>query len=371
MTLITTSERNKVYTHIKHEMGFPLRPFELKDEMMDSYLEMVVEDYSSYVNEWLIQQQWVGLQGLEIDNGDFFNAFATKSNSFMESFTYAYSKQVGLGTNAPAGNTWELKRDFITTSANTQHYVIPAKREVNEVLWETPPPIDQGMVDPFAMGNWSAGQMGWGYMGRPAMYVQPTYSTLLSAQDRQLKRKILQSELSYRITGLADGTKVLHLYPIPGGRNEIRDKWGKHYAGRKVWYFYYDVGTSGDTCIAENSDIVRMPSDVPIDSLEWSNLNSVARQQVRDLLIAKVKMVIGGIRGFYSGAIGSTDKELQMDYRHMLDEGIELKRETKELLYKTLDKLSLRQLTEDRAAIAEAVNKERGYQPPQYPIITI
>jgi hypothetical protein len=371
MALITTVDRNKLYTHIKHELGYPLRPFELTDEMMDSYLEMVVEDYSSYVNEWLIQQQWVALQGLEIDTGDFFNAFTTKSNNFMKSFTFAYSKQVGLGTNAPAGSTWELKRDFITTSASTQHYIIPAGREVNEVLWETPPPIDQGMVDPFALSNWSAGQFGWGYMGRPAMYVQPTYSTLLSAQDRHLKHRILQSELTYRITGMADGTKILHLYPIPGNRNEIRSKWGKHYAGRKVWYFYYDVGASGDTCIAENKDVVRMPSDVPLESLEWSNLNSVARQQVRDLLIAKTKMVLGGVRGFYSGEIGSTDKELTMDYRHMLEEGENLKTQTKELIYKTLDKLSLRQATEDRAAIAEAINKERGYQPPQFPIMTI
>jgi len=61
------------------------------NKMMDSYLEMALEDYSSYVNEWLIQQQWVGLQGLELDNNSFFNAFATKSNDFMRSFTYAYS----------------------------------------------------------------------------------------------------------------------------------------------------------------------------------------------------------------------------------------------------------------------------------------
>ena len=338
--------------------------------MMDSYLSMVIEDYSSYVNEWLVRQQWVGLQGLEIDSGDFFGAFTTKSNRFMESFTYAYSKQVGLGTNAPAVGDWELKRDFITTSASTQHYVIPAGREVNEVLWETPPAIDQGLVDPFALSNWSSGQFGWGYLGRPAMYVQPTYSTLLSAQDRHLKHRILQSELTYRITGLANGEKLLHLYPVPGSRNEIRGKWGKHYAGRKVWYFYYEVGSDAEECRNKNSDVVRLPSDVPIDVIEWDKLNSFSRQQIRDLLIAKVKIVLGGIRGFYSGEIGSTDKELTMDYRHLLDEGKELKEETVTRIYNMLNKLSLRELVEDRAAIAEAINRERGLQPPQFPIMT-
>lgn len=289
MGLISTVDRNKLYTQIKHSLGYPTRKMfdhEIKDDMLDTFLEMSIEDYSSYVNEWLIQQQWVALQGLDIDDSNFFIAFTTKSNDFMRSFTYAYSKQVGLGTNAPAGVGWELKRDFIVTSANTQHYLIPAGREVNEVLWETPPEIDQGLIDPFALSNWVSGSFGWSYMGRPAQYVQPTYSLLLSAQDRRTKERILQSDLTYRITGLETGQKILHLYPIPGGRNEIRDAWGKHYSGRKVWYFYYDINDKGrDKCLEENSDVVRLPSDAPIDVLKWENVNSVGRQQIRDLLL--------------------------------------------------------------------------------------
>ena len=371
MALITTADRNKLYLHIKHELGYPKRPFEITDEMMDSYLEMVVEDYSSYVNEWLIQQQWVGLQGLDVDEVTFFDAFATKSNDFMRSFTYAYSKQLGLGTNAPSAAGWELKRDYIVTSANTQHYLIPANREVNEVLWETPVSIDQGVVDPFALSNWVSGQFGWSYLGRPAMYVQPTYSLLLAAQDRRMKERVLQSELTYRITGLEDGRKILHLYPIPGGRNEIRNRWGKHYAGRKVWYFYYDTSAGNrKKCLKQNSDIIKLPSDVPLKTISWDKLNSVARQQVRDLLIAKTKIAIGGIRGFYSGNVGVAQKEVALDYRHLLEEGTDLKSKTIEKIFNTLNKLSLRQLTEDRAAIAENVNKERGFQPPKFPIMT-
>ena len=86
MALITTVEKNKLYLHVKHELGYPLRPFELKDEMMDSYLEMVVEDYSSLINNWLIQQQWIGLEGMNKETGDFLAAFTNKSNHYMESF---------------------------------------------------------------------------------------------------------------------------------------------------------------------------------------------------------------------------------------------------------------------------------------------
>lgn len=372
MAIIAKVDKEKLLLKVKHELGYPIRPVEIKDEMFTSYIEMVIEDYSSYLNEWLIQQQWVGLQGLDIDESSFIHAFTTKSNDFMRSFTYAYSRQVGLGNNAPGAPGWELKRDYIFTSANTQHYIIPSGREVNEVLWETPPSIDHGLVDPFAMGNWNAGQFGWSYMGRPAMYVQPTYSMLLAAQDRRMKERVLQSELTYRITGLETGEKILHLYPIPGSRGEIRNRWGKHYAGRKVWYFYYDSKNSGrDECLEINSDIVILPSDPPIKILKWDKINSVAKQQIRDLLIAKVKIVLGGIRGFYSGQLNAADKEISLDYRHLLDEGEKLKEETKTKIFETLEKLSLKQLTDDRASIAENVNRERSFQPLQFPIVTI
>jgi len=371
MALITTVDKNKLYLHVKHELGYPLRPFELKDEMMDSYLEMVVEDYSSLINSWLIVQQWTGLEGLSKENGDFVSAFSDKSNKYMESFTYAYSKQVGQGANAPSGNQWELKRDFIVTVENTQHYVIPAGREVNEVLWETPPSIDSGLVDPYGMNAWSAGMMGMSYLGRPAMYVQPTFSTLLAAQDRRMKQRVLQSILTYRITGLASGEKMLHLYPMPNDRNEIADTWGKHYAGRKVWYWYYDTNGDRDKCLEENDDAIRLPSDPPIKTLQWSNLNDVAHQQIRNFLIAKVKMVIGGIRGFYTGELGVAEKQLTMDYRHLLDEGTKLKEDTEKVLLLQLEQMSQVVLTENRAKIAENVNKERGYQPPKFPIIAI
>ena len=121
----------------------------------------------------------------------------------------------------------------------------------------------------------------------------------------------------------------------------------------------------------ENSDIVKLPSDPPTKVLQWSNLNDVARQQIRNFLIAKVKMVIGGIRGFYTGELGAAEKQLVMDYRHLLDEGTKLKEDTEKLLLAQLLAISQVVLTENRAKIAQNVNIERGFQPPKFPIIAI
>ena len=372
MASISTIDKNKLYTKIKHELGYPLRPFEIEDVMLDSYFEMVIEDYSSLVNSWLIQQQWTGLEGLSKENGDFISAFTTKSSSYMDSFTYAYSKQVGLGANAPAKYGWELKRDFIVISGNTQHYLIPANREINEVLWTVPPQIDLGLVDPYALNAMSPTNTGWSYFGQPAQYMLPTYGTLLGAQDRRMKQRMMQSTLTYRITGLETGEKLLHLYPIPGNRNEIYGKWGKHFEGVKVFYWYYDTNNSNrDECVNDNDDIVKLPSDVLINTLKWEKLNDVAKQQIRDLLIAKVKMVLGSVRGFYGGEIGSAQKTLTMEFRHLLEDGKSLKEATEKNILDQLDKLRQVNLTKERADIAENLNQYLGKVPFMYPIITV
>ena len=45
MALITVAEKNKLFLRVKHTLGYPLRPFEIKDEMMDSYLELISSFY--------------------------------------------------------------------------------------------------------------------------------------------------------------------------------------------------------------------------------------------------------------------------------------------------------------------------------------
>lgn len=372
MPQISKSERQKLYLQIKHACNYPIRPFEIKEEMLDSYYDLALEDYSAIVNQWLIEQQWVSLQGLEVDSANFIEAYTSKSTDFMRSFTFAYSKQVGLGMNAPSGNTWHLKKDFVIISADTQVYSIPAGREINEILWTTPPQIDSGLVDPFAVSNWQAGGNGWSYLGRPASYLQPTYSLLLSAQDRSMKKRILQSELTYRVTGGPNGTKLLYLYPIPGSSKELANGWGKHFEGAKVWYFYYDTNNKGrKKCLEQNSDIVRLPSDAPIDTLKWTKLNSVAKINLRDLFLARVKKQLGQIRGFFTGDVGATIKNVTMDYRMMIEDGDKLEEQTRRTILESLNRLSLVQLTRDRAEIAANVNKERGFQPPMEPMITM
>jgi hypothetical protein len=359
MANITTAEKDKLFTRTKHLLGAPLRNIELEDSMMETFLEVSMEDYSSYVNNWLISQQWESLVGLDVNNTDLSLAFTTRSLDFTRSFSFAYSKQVGLGTNSP----WELKKDFVVLTAGTQVYVIPKDREVNEVLWVTPPLIDRGLVDPFSRANWSAEQFGWSYIGRSAEYVQPVFNILLSAQDRALKNRIRRSEMTYRIVGGPNGTKLLYLYPVPGRRFQPGGGIGggstnSAINGAKIWYWYYDTNSSNvGSCKDDNKDIIKLPSDVDIDNLSWTELNKPAQTWVRRYLLAISKQTLGKVRGKYSGELGVTDAQVTMDYADMLSEGISEQEKLIEELKERLEALTYSDILERKAAEAENLNK--------------
>ena len=102
MSIIIEPQRTKLYTRIRHLLGAPLRGIEIEDEMMDSLLELSVEDYSQYVNDWLIESQWTSLYGLNQDTQSVAKALITRSLDWETQYTYAYSKIVGLQAGGDA-----------------------------------------------------------------------------------------------------------------------------------------------------------------------------------------------------------------------------------------------------------------------------
>ena len=95
MSIIVGPERTRLYTKVRHLLGAPLRGVEVEDEMMDSLLELSIEDYSQYVYDWLIESQWTSLYGLNLDEQSVTKAFLTRGLDWETQYTYAYSKIVG------------------------------------------------------------------------------------------------------------------------------------------------------------------------------------------------------------------------------------------------------------------------------------
>ena len=364
MAIISEPERSKLYTRIKHLLGAPLRSVEIEDEMMDSLLELSIGDYSQYIQDWLIESQWTSLSNLNLDTQSLSRAFITKSLDYETRYTYAYSKIVGL----QAGGDWELKKDYIELVRHQQIYEIPAGREINEIMWYSDAERNSLLFDPFSFAGGFAGGFGgaggFAQMGMSGSYfMMPAFDMLLRMQQINIQRRIIGGELTYRITALPEGKKALHLMQTPGGKFDFGN--GTMMRGR-VWYWYYDTeGADRDKCLKDNPDIIKLPSDVPFDEIDWVDLNNPAQVWVRRWFTAYVKETLSKVRGKFSGNIKTPDSELTMDYQSLATEAKDEKSKLIEELIGAegrLTRLKPEKVMEREALIAENLNKQLKFR---------
>jgi hypothetical protein len=361
--IISEPERSQLYTKLRHLLGAPLRSVELEDEQLDSLLELSIEDYSQYIQDWLIESQWTSLYNLNLDTQSLSKAFITKNLNFEERYTYAYSKIVGL----QAGGDAVLKKDYIQLVRGQQSYEVPANREINELLWFTPAELNNLLFDP-----WTFGALGGAGLGGPAGYSQlgssgsyfmmPAFDMLLRMQEINIQRRIIAGDLTYTITALPEGKKQINLLNTPGGKFDF----GNATLMRgKVWYHYYDVeGKDRDQCLKDNPDIIKLPSDVPFNKINWVDLNNPAQIWVRRWFFAYAKETLSRVRGKFSGNLKTPDSELTMDYQSL---GTEAKDEKTKLIEELigsegrLTRLKPEKVMEREALLAENLNKQKKF----------
>ena len=361
MSVIPEPERSKIYTRIKHLLGAPLRSVEIEDEMMDSLMELSIQDYEQYIQDWLIESQWVNLVNLNMTEKSVSNALITRTMDFEQQFSYSYSKIVGLQTVGP----WVLKKDYIVLEENKQDYEIPAGREVNELLWFSNQPFTafgMGGIGGFGGMGLGASEAGFAQMGNQgSYYMMSGFDYLIRMQEANIMNRILGGSLTYRITGLPDGKKNIQLYNAPGNHFNWNNYSG--YVGKAVWYWYYDVTPdSRADCLKNNPDVIKLPSDVPLGELNWIDLNVPAQQWVRRYFTGYVKETLGRVRGKYSGNLKTPDSEIMMDYTSLLTEGKDEKMKLVEELQLRLERLRPEKQMEKEALLAENLNKQMRFR---------
>ena len=366
MSIIVEPQRSQLYRRIRNLLGAPLRGVELEDEQMDSLMELSIGDYTQYVLNWLIDSQWTSLYGINLDERSVTKALVTRSLDWETQYTYAYSKIVGL----QAGGNWVLKKDYVDLVPNQQMYEIPAGREINELLWFMRAELNNSLFDPFMGGFGGFGGTGLGGPGGFAQFgasgsyfMMPAFDVVLRMADRNLKQRMIVGDLTYRITALPEGKKALHLYNVPGGKFDFSNIGFNEY---RCWYWYYDtIDADRDDCLASNPDIVKLPSDIPLESLSWNELNVPAQQWVRRWFTAYCKETLARVWGKYSGNLKTPDSELTLDFASLQTESKDEKTKLLEELIGpegTLTRLRPEKVMEREALIAENLNKQLKFR---------
>lgn len=333
-----TQEIKDLFKVVRVKLGAPVRRVELDDNQLCSLLEVAIGDYAEKVQNWIIQANWLNMNGKSINflqnPQELAFAFTTKQLDFSKDYSFWFSKDVGLQQR---GN-FELKKDFITIERGKQCYLIPAGREINKVLYVTPSTTkaalygNLGTLDTGIGGGFGQyGNMGNG-MGITGFYVGSAYDTSLMAADLKYKNSLLRGDLAYKVTAGPNGTHILHLMSTPGSPNMVGgvaadDSWGwNKYANCVVWYTYYDVSGADEegieACRLENKDdILLTPDQVPLNKMRYEFMNEPTKNTIRQLLVSEALITCSLIRGYASGVVKIPDAEMTLDYAQLMDYG--------------------------------------------------
>jgi hypothetical protein len=355
-----TEEIQRLFKQVRTACGAPIMEVQLEDTMLCDLLEMCIEDYAEKVQNWLIENQWATLHGKNVSNTDMAFALSTRTLDMMKDYSYWFSKQVGLQQNGP----WELKKDFITIEQGKQCYLIPAGREINKVMYVTPPATNAalfanygGLDIGFGGGFAQIGGGAYGPIG--GFYTAPAADVAYLATDLNYKNRLLRSDLVYKVTAGPEGTKILHLLSTPGSKLSFGYMGGVGtgigLVGCEVWYTYYDVNSAdeADECRMANPDVILSPDQVPLNKLDYAYFNEPTKVIIRQLLVAKAKETLGIVRGTYSGKVGIPQAELALDYQMLLTQGQQEWQKTMENLEKRLERMSPANMLETQAKIVQ------------------
>ena len=378
--MILTEEVKHLFHLVRVALGAPIRSIELTDDQLCALLEIAIGDYAEKVQNWVLETQWLNVQGkntIQFQNpNELAYAMTVRTMDWSRNYSYWFSREIGLQQRG----SYELKKDFFQVEKGKQVYVIPKGREINKVMYVTPSTTkaalygNLGTLDTGIGGGFGQyGNMGNG-MGITGFYIGSAYDTALMSVDLKYKNSLLRGDLAYKVTAGPDGTHLVHLMSTPGSPNMVGgvaadDTWGwNKYSNCYVWYTYYDVsdGTEEDIdkCRIENrDDVVLTPDQVPFESMSYDLMNYPTQQIIRKLLIAEAKITLGNIRGAFSGVVKIPNAEATLDYRLFLDQGKDEKEKTLSELSERLTRMTPWELMKNQSEMNDQLMKVLKQKP--------
>ena len=364
MTKIT-DEIQGLFRKCRTELGAPVVDVELTDAQLCDLLDLAIEDYAEKVQNWLVETQWATLYGKDVTNIDMAYALSVRTMDMSKDYSYWFSKEAGLQQRGH----WELKKDYITIEAGKQSYLVPAGREINNVMYCNPSTsqaalyANYGGLDMlgFAGGYGQAGGGSYGPIG--GFYIAQSSDIAYMATDLAYKNRLLRGDLTYKVTAGPDGTHIIHLYSTPGSKltfgATLNTAGSLSLVGCEVWYTYYDVGSKeeADECRRENPDVMLTPDQVPLKEIDFAFLNNPTKVIVRQLFFAKAKKTLAMIRGKWSGKLSIMDAEANLDYNMLFNQADKEYEATMKSLVERLERMSPNELMKRQAELAESMEK--------------
>jgi hypothetical protein len=178
-------------------------------------------------------------------------------------------------------------------------------------------------------------------------YVLPVFEDILRAGQLDLSNRVRRSNYSYKVQGTN-----LRLFPAP-----TQDS--AEYIFVSVRTFNNPVAT-GNT--DETIDGVSNMGNIPFGNIQFSKINSIGHQWIRQMCLALSKEQLGLIRSKFS-TIPIPGQDLKLNGTELVTQGREDKKELVTQLKEMLDSMTYDKLIETQALRAENLQKQLKFIP--------
>ena len=346
-------EADSVATFVKRKLGDDILSVELTKKQIWACLEESFLEYCRIINEADAKSQLNNLLGYTTGSAKQ-GLFPKQNLEYLLRMSEPYAMEAGIGgsyndvsgsiqlqANRQDYDIYESLKDssgtlVVSSSVNSPR----SKMKIKEVFHFNPQAAYR-FFDTTSAVNYLNNEFSFeSFTPETAFYVLPVFEDVLRAGQMEISNRVRKSNYSYKIMG-----SNIRIYPMPTG--EMTNK--------KLWI---RVGFNPDPY---NPDIedgtiygVSNLANVPYGLYEYTEVNAVGRQWVRQFCLALAKELLGQVRSKFS-SVPIPNADLTLNGSALISEGREDQGRLRDQLVELLDSLTYGKLLEGQATDAENI----------------
>ncbi len=358
------TEADAIITFVKRKLGDDVLSVELTKKQIWGNLEESLLEYGSILNQYQAKSQLVQFLGMP-SSGSLSGSegkFPRENLQFLSRFAEPYGAEANVGGsyNQMSGsiqlqkgqqdyNIYDSLKDssgnlIFSSSLNSA----PRTKLTITEVFHFGPQAAYRFFDTTSAINYLNNEFSFeSFTPETIFYVLPVFEDILRAGQLDLSNRVRRSNYSYKIIG-----QNIRIYPSVTAQNPRK-------LFMRVRFFQDPLSPSfQDDTIQGVSNL----SDVPFGNLEYTNINSIGRQWIRQYVLALSKEQLGLIRSKFSN-VPIPGSELQLNGVSLVDQGREDKKQMIQQLKDMLETLTYDKLMETASSRAESIQKQLKHIP--------
>ena len=351
-------EADGLVTFVKRKLGDDILSVELTKKQIWACFEESFCTYGAIVNEHQAKSQLANLLGAATGS-----LSGSEQRFPRENFEFMLRRAEPYAMDAGLGGSYNTLSGSLETVADKQDYDLytdlkdadgnplfdnaannpQSKMKILEVFHFSPSNAYR-FFDTTSAVNYLANEFAFeSYTPETVFYILPVFEDVLRAGMLDMSTRVRRSNYSYKVMG----TKI-RIFPMPTG-TPVRPE--------KIWL---RVGFSPDSMKPSYNDDsiygVSNLSNVPFGRLEFTKINSIGRQWVRQYALALSTELLGLVRSKFA-SVPIPGSDLSLNGAELVNNGREDQGSLRDSLTTMLDELTYSSMLEDEANASENLTR--------------